>query len=615
MSRVKRSYRIVALCAVLALVGATLVPVGSSAATRGASASHRDSNSVFSHAKLDHTAKPELGTKRAARGPGEVVIQYDNWNPETHFLTGIGFLDAFRAAWGVRFSPTPDQLPFTLTGVDALLLAAQGGGGFDPGDPIAIVVLADASASGSPEGAHIVHREETVVSEDGFFTLSRQVTIAQGDLYIFIVDRRTDPDGTVIFYFGTTDGATDAGRSWVVRAPDLGNVDLAGLSSDDTGAPVAHSFDVENLTDFVEGSDFQPGNFIIRAVGQVAAAGTPVTGGGQQTDAALPAPTATAVSSGTDVILTWPTVIPPSGGEPTTVNEGEPNDDPATAQRLTLPARVEGSDRSSNTGSAGGFCDADGETCDDVEDWYAFELAEARRVTIDLEGFGNNDFDLFFYLAADGVLSERRAVGFSGTGAGVAEHITIGVLQPGTYLVAVSAFDPGVSSNTDYALTVRANPVVTGFNVYGGIGSVTPSAATFIGSAGPGATSFTVASAAPNRVYVVTSVVGSKQSGPSSQDGGGACEGGPTITKVNVTVRKGKATVTVKGLGFVEGTTVLLNGKALTVAARKPRNVRATGSGFTDLSRGDTVSVTVLGGGGCSSATAAVKKPRVPRPR
>jgi hypothetical protein len=80
-------------------------------------------------------------------------------------------------------------------------------------------VLSDASASGSPDGAHIVHREETVVSEDASFTLSQPVTIAQGDLYIFIVDRRTDPDGTVIFYFGTTDGATNAGRSWVVIEP------------------------------------------------------------------------------------------------------------------------------------------------------------------------------------------------------------------------------------------------------------------------------------------------------------------------------------------------------------------------------------------------------------
>src|SRR5207247_302341 len=100
------------------------------------------------------------------------------------------------------------------------------------------------------------------------------------------------------------------------------------------------------------------------------------------------------------------------------------------------------------------------------------------------------------------------AVGSSGNAAGVDEQIVIPVLAPGDYIIGVDAYDPGVPSNTTYKLHVLAAPKVLRYNVYGATGTVTPSAATFFGTAGGDATSFTVLTAPPAASFVVTAVIG-----------------------------------------------------------------------------------------------------------
>lgn len=146
--------------------------------------------------------------------------------------------------------------------------------------------------------------------------------------------------------------------------------------------------------------------------------------------------------------------------QPTTLDEREPNDEPTQAQvvRGTAPITVRGNAESSDV-SATGFNLDDG-SFDDFEDWYQITTT-SPGVRLTLTGL-SSDCDL--YLMEPGTLA---FLGTSGNPDAQSESINLSSLAAGTYLIAVSIFDPifnGVPvlspSASSYTLTVDA--AVTG---------------------------------------------------------------------------------------------------------------------------------------------------------
>ena len=68
--------------------------------------------------------------------------------------------------------------------------------------------------------------EATTVNETGSYVLANPVTVKQGDLYAFVVDRSTTNAGTFVVYYGTRKGAVNAHRSFIGSVAAVGVRDL-----------------------------------------------------------------------------------------------------------------------------------------------------------------------------------------------------------------------------------------------------------------------------------------------------------------------------------------------------------------------------------------------------
>lgn len=553
------------------------------------------------------------------RGPGTATILYDGYDGTISKLSEISFQNHFKAAFGVRFTPEASQLPFTVTTVTALLTAAPTGPGFHPGDPIEIVILVDADGTGNPARASVVYREAANVNETGSYVLSNPVTVRQGDLYAFVVDRSTTNDGTFVVYESTRKGAVNAHRSFVGSATAMGHTGIVGQHANGPGAASPVPNDIGTLDDFAVDSRISDGNFVIRIQGTTGDS-VDATGGGEPTDASIAIPAVTGFSIGPDLRISLPPIAEPTPTAPSAVAEAEPNNSIARAQPIPANARVSGSAQSSDPGDSGGACVPAQGFCDDIEDFYTFTTTVPMRLTATLSDFGPaSDFDLVLYSeGADTSDAQLTAVAFAGANPGQVEGINVDVLAPGTYYLGVTAFDPGVPSLNGYKLLVATAPAVTGYNVYCGDGAVTPSASFFVGTAGPGATAFTVRNVPAGAACVVTAVVGGSQSAASAPVTAAECAGGPGIDSAKLKTKK--LTLANDGRAFdgitAANTQVLLDGVEIENPVFKVTKqgagltIKGTVKGGQPLTAigtpGSSVAITIIAPGGCAQGSVTV---------
>ncbi len=549
-------------------------------------------------------------------GPGTATILYDGYDGTVSKLSEISFQNFFKAAFGVRFTPSANQLPFTVTTVTALLMAPPTGPGFHAGDPIEIVILVDAAGTGNLARATVVGRETTTVNETGSYVLANPVTVKQGDLYAFVVDRSTTNAGTFVVYESTRKGAVNAHRSFIGSATAIGHSGIVGQHANGPGAAVAVPNDIETLDDFAVDSRISDGNFVIRIQGTT---GDPVdaTGGGEPTDASLAIPAVKGFSIGPDLLISLPPIAAPTPPAPSGVEEVEPNNSIARAQPIPANARVSGTAQSSDPGDSGGACVPATGACDDIEDYYTFTTTFPTRLTVTLSDFGPaSDFDLVLYSeGANTSDAQLTAVAFAGANPGQVERISVDVLAPGTYFVGVTAFDPGVPSLNGYKLLVATAPAVTGYNVYCGTGPETPSASSFVGLAAPGTTAFAVRNFSH---CVVTAVVGGRQSAPSASVTYTECAGGPSIDSAKLKTKKLTLTNAAGTFGGITAanTQILLDGVEIENPVFKVTKqgagltIKGTVKGGQPLtaigSPGSTVAITIIAPGGCAQGSVTV---------
>ena len=146
--------------------------------------------------------------------------------------------------------------------------------------------------------------------------------------------------------------------------------------------------------------------------------------------------------------------------EPTTINEREPNNEPNQAQVLrgnppiTVHGNVEVNDHSEI-----GFNHQDG-SYDDFEDWYQVTIA-TPGIRINLSGF-SSDCDLF--LLQPNPLTIPLG-GISGNKGTQPELIDLPTLAAGTYLIAVTIFDPDPQGPASTPYTLVVNGAVSGSNL------------------------------------------------------------------------------------------------------------------------------------------------------
>lgn len=552
-------------------------------------------------------------------GPGTATIQYDGYDGTISKLSEISFQNFFKAAFGVRFTPAANQLPFTITTVTALLTAPPTGPGFHPGDPIEIVILVDADGAGNLARATVADREATTVNEAGSYVLANPVTVRQGDVYAFVVDRSTTNEGTFVVYESTRKGAVNAHRSYIGAVAAIGHSGVVGQHANGPGLTVPVPNDIETFDDFAVDSRISDGNFVIRIQGTTGDLAD-TTGGGEPTDASLAIPAVTAFSIGPHLRISLPMIAAPTPPAPSNVDEVEPNSSLARAQPIPANARVSGSAQSTDPGDSGGACVPAAGFCDDIEDYYTFTTTVPTRLTLTLSDFGPiNDFDLVLYsVGANTSDAQLTAVAFAGANPGQVERISVDVLAPGTYYVGVTAFDPGVPSLHDYELLVATAPAVTGYNVYCGAGPFTPSASSFVGSAGPGATAFTVRNVSTGAQCVVTAVVGGRQSAPSAPVTSAECTGGPGIDSAKLKTKKLSLTNAARAFGGITATNtqVLLDGVEIENPVFKVTKqgagltIKGTVNGGQPLTAigapGSSVPITLIGPGGCAQGTVTV---------
>lgn len=399
-----------------------------------------------------------------------------------------------KASFGNRFTLAEGQTPFSLKAVAGLFTQTTDGTGFEIGNTIGITVFVDASSSGQITNAIPVYNGQATLPDIDTlvsFTLPEPIVAHQGDIYIIFTDFGTDPEDTAIPVIQANHGGSTDPRSF------------ASLNIGGSPNPLSTS-------SYFPLTDSQiVGNCVVRGYGDLAEPFAPVTGGGELVDAQVPAPTQLTASAASGVLLQWtPAVLDPLP-PPQLLGEIEPNDGPATAQVIGQNVQVSGMASSLEDGAPGGF----GE---DVEDWYKVTIPEATSISIDLTGFGATDFDLLLYEDGPGPFESADAIAVSGRAAGEEEHISLLTIPSGTYLIAVSAFDPEVPQVTPYTLTVAVGPRVSRYNVYcANAPDFQPSAANFIGAVSANLSSVVIHQP-PGQFFRLTTVVRDKQSLPSN---------------------------------------------------------------------------------------------------
>ncbi len=468
----------------------------------------------------------------------------------------------FRFAAVNRLTIRTEQAPFRVTTVSTVFLSARDidgtslQTGFAIGDPVDVVLLSDASASGDPRNAFEVFRESTTVPGlDALVPIDLMLPTPplRGDVYVAFVDKRSTEGGT-----------TTAFPYFVRENPRFNRSYYAGSEQSGSGSALVELNSIEGVS----------GNLVIRASG-VANDDSTSTGGGQPVDATLAEPTNLFASGdNTAVTLTWG--APGDETEVTTIAETEPNDSPLApdgVQNLMANPRVvvEGRDASNNNGSSGGFCSSG--NCDDIEDWFGFTVVGLQTVVIDLSGFGNTDFDLFLYNRTgpfnDPQNDTSPAIAFSGEAAGVDEHIEI-TIAPGDYVIGVAAFDPGDGvPTTPYRLSVVTRLTITGYNIFRSANNpVSTVAENFIGTVGPNLQTFVDPTPLPGTFYTVTTIYGATQSEGATTTSGSSCGTGVQIQDAQQIGNRLRGALLVTGSGFESGVQVLLNGRPFKYQAK-----------------------------------------------
>jgi hypothetical protein len=129
-----------------------------------------------------------------------------------------------------------------------------------------------------------------------------------------------------------------------------------------------------------------------------------------------------------------------------TIQETEPNDTPSTNNVVTGNCDFVGSAATGDPGFQNG-------EPDDIEDWVTITITEASTLTANLEV---NDADLDILIThRNGPYTFHDALTHSGASGPVDEHFSI-ALQPGTYVIGISAYDPeGPYETTEYTLSLR----------------------------------------------------------------------------------------------------------------------------------------------------------------
>jgi hypothetical protein len=138
-----------------------------------------------------------------------------------------------------------------------------------------------------------------------------------------------------------------------------------------------------------------------------------------------------------------------------TVNEVEPNDAPAAAQNVGAPeVTILGSARTSDAGNCGIYW---GESFEDWEDWYSIQINTASVLQVHLGGFAQTDFDVAVVAVDPSRSCGGTIQAYGAQGTGVEEDLVVAV-QPGRYLLAVTAFDldPNEPFTSNYTVTVKA---------------------------------------------------------------------------------------------------------------------------------------------------------------
>ena len=591
MSRIRRSARALTTVAAAALVVGTMFPAfaASSPAVSG------DSSKSINVAVTSKEQRPVGAVASKVQGEDpSIELNVDTTSDDAQVsLISYTFTGGAPAkfAFGNRFTLSNEQAPFRLEAV-AVFLAKRSddGTGWQAGEPIGIEIFVDAASTGDMSKAiNVFSAETTVQTEDSFnvYGLQTPIVVQQGDIYIVFVDLTTDDEATQLPVVLPENGGSTDPRAWAATS----------IGSSNQGS----AFFMANELPLGDGQ--LEGNFVIRGLGDPKEASDLVTGGGETIDDSIPVPQdINALGSGT-VTVGWSAVTLPPPPPPTPVAETEPNDSPATAQAIGTNVRVTGTANSGQSGAPGGPGD------DDVEDWFSITITQATSITIDLDPSGT-DFDLMLY-PSGGPFNFDDALATSAGPPGE-EHIELDILPAGTYLIAVSAFDPDVPSNTNYTLDVVAAPKVSRYNVYcGPSADFNISAATFIGSVPGDQTSITIRESAPGAYYRVTAVAGASQSPQSDSATGEPCEGGPTFTSVKVK-RNGPGSITLKGgTGDLTGVQILINGVGFTKAPKvkaSKHQVKQKGPLTNGLTVGEACpvgcTITIRTAAGCSTVVA-----------
>ena len=146
--------------------------------------------------------------------------------------------------------------------------------------------------------------------------------------------------------------------------------------------------------------------------------------------------------------------------------EQEPNDSPATAQAITIPAAIEGTASPSDSGT----CDLtiapnapDPNDCfqHTAQDYYTFTVSENKDYIIVLEFEGNQadtDLDIYLNYASNPVTGWWTWSDADNATAQVySETLTVPLFTNDTFTLAVQAW-PSWTGTANYRLTIRPAP-------------------------------------------------------------------------------------------------------------------------------------------------------------
>jgi tetratricopeptide (TPR) repeat protein len=149
--------------------------------------------------------------------------------------------------------------------------------------------------------------------------------------------------------------------------------------------------------------------------------------------------------------------------EPTTLDEVEPNDAPAQAQRLAgiAPLTLNGTAETQDFGEIG--VTIEGVGFDDVEDFFRITTTQPG-VTLRLDGF-SADCDLYLLDPVADAQGVFNIIAQSVEPDTAPEAITQAQLPAGTYLIGVSIFDPSFPSGAQSNYTLTVDAALTGSGV------------------------------------------------------------------------------------------------------------------------------------------------------